>query len=83
MQRGIVRPVLRATLDPHFSLDFGVRQQISEMSLRKALIVKCRGELGRRQDMGDVSEIMVLHRIVQWVTRTATDRDRTMMETES
>ena len=48
------------------------RNQIKD-ELGTQWIVKCRG-LGPGKDMGDVSEIVILNRIVRWVARTATGR---------
>ena len=57
------------------------RQQSSETT---RVIVKRGGVLGPRKDMGDVSEIMMLTRIVGWVTRTAeNERERELKPTRA
>ena len=48
--------------------------------LGKHLIVKVRGTLGPRKDLGDVQEIVVLNRIVRWM---AGDRPRIEMEADA
>jgi hypothetical protein len=43
-------------------------------ALRKSLIVKVRGVLGPRADLGDVSEIIALNRILRWRRINNTDQ---------
>ena len=56
----------------------GVKNYSDELG--KHLIVKVRGTLGPRRDLGDVQEIVVLNRIVRWVTG---DRPRIEMEADA
>ena len=56
----------------------GVKNYSDELG--KRLIVKVRGTLGPRRDLGDVQEIVVLNRIVRWVTG---DRPRIEMEADA
>jgi hypothetical protein len=48
--------------------------------LGKYLIVKVRGVLGPRKDLGDVQEIVILNRIVRWVPG---DKERIEMEADA
>ena len=60
----------------------GTRAQVKKFTedLGRELIVKGRGVLGPRKDMGDVQEIVILNRIVRWVPATFVEKERIEMK---
>ena len=64
---------------------FGRRAAVQAFikDLGEELIVKTRGTLGARRDLGDVGEIVILNRIVRWMPATSTSPERIEMEADS
>ena len=63
----------------------GRRAAVAEFSrgLGTKLIVKVRGTLGPRPDMGDVSEIVILNRVVKWVRATVAAPEKIELEADA
>ena len=63
----------------------GRRADVKEFAaqLGEKLIVKERGTLGPRKDLGDVSEIVVLNRIVRWCPAAGDQRERIEIEADA
>ena len=63
----------------------GTRQEVKDFAagLGKDLIVKTRGILGPRKDLGDIQEIICLNRILRWIPATSSNMDKIEIEADA